>query len=493
MQVTETLSEGLKREYTVVVPADDLEGRMAGRLQELSKTVQMPGFRKGKVPVNLLRRTYGQQMLGEVLEQTVNDATTKTLEENDLKPALQPRIEITKFEEGSDLEYTIAVEVLPDVEPIDFSTLKLERLSIEVTDEMVDERLEQMTKQFREFEDADEGAEAREGDAVVIDFAGKVDGELFEGGSAEDHQLELGSNSFIPGFEEQLVGAKAGEERVVKVSFPENYGAEHLAGKDSEFDVTVKTVRTPIEAEPNDELAVKLGLENLGALKDLVRGQVEQDYAGLSRNRLKRTLLDTLADGHDFEVPPGMVDMEFEQIWDQVVKDLERQEKTIEDLDKPEEEAKQEYRDIAERRVRLGLLLSQVGQANNLEVKPDEINRAIAQQAANFPGQERQVMEFYQQNPEMQAQIQAPIMEDKVVDFIVEMANVEERKVTLEELLKDPDAEEEEEGAAAEEEKPKKKAAVKKKPAKKKKSAAKKEEAEKTEAEDASEGEQDEA
>lgn len=471
MQVTETLSEGLKREYTVVVAADDLEGRITDRLQEMSKTVQMPGFRKGKVPVNLLRRTYGQQMLGEVLEQTVNDTTTKTLEENELKPALQPRIEITKFEEGSDLEYTIAVEVLPEFEPVDFASLKLERLSVEVSDDIVDERLDQMGKQFREFEDAKEGAAASEGDSIVMDFVGKVDGEVFEGGSAEDHQLELGSGGFIPGFEEQLVGAKVGDTPSVKVSFPEEYGAEHLAGKDAEFEVTVKAVKVPLETELNDDLAVKLGLENLGALKDLLRGQVEQDYAGLSRTRLKRTLLDTLADGHDFEVPPGMVDMEFEQIWEQVTKDLEQQGKSISDLDKPEDEAKDEYRVIAERRVRLGLLLSEVGRRNNLEVTQEEVNRAVAQQAANFPGQERQVMEFYQQNPEMQAQIQAPIMEDKVIDFIVEMATVEERKVSIEEMLKDPDDESEPE-VAEEEEKPKKKAA-KKKPAAKKPAAKK--------------------
>jgi trigger factor len=472
MQVTETLSEGLKREYTVVVPAGDLEGRITDRLQELSKTVQIPGFRKGKVPVSLLRRTYGQQMLGEVLEQTVNDATTKTLEENELKPALQPRIEITKFEEGSDLEYTIAVEILPVFEPVEFASLKLERMSVEVSDEMVDERLDQMGKQFREFEDAEDGTAAKEGDSIVMDFVGKVDGEVFDGGSAEDHQLELGSGGFIPGFEEQLIGAKTGDTPVIKVTFPEEYGAEHLAGKDAEFDVTVKAVKVPLETELNDDLAVKLGLENLAALKDLLRGQVEQEYAGLSRNRLKRSLLDMLAEGHDFEVPPGMVEMEFEQVWEQVTKDLERQGQSVADLDKSEDEAKEEYRGIAERRVRLGLLLSEVGRRNNLEVTQEEVNRAIAQQAANFPGQERQMMEFYQQNPEMQAQIQAPIMEDKVIDFIVEMATVEERKVSLEEMLKNPDDDEAEPEAATKDEKPKKKTA-KKKPAAKKPAAKK--------------------
>lgn len=442
MQVTETLSEGLKREYKVVVDSADLEGRLSTKLTELSQSVQMPGFRKGKVPVPLLRRTYGKQVMGEVLEQAVNETSTQTLEEKELTPALQPRIEITKFEEGSDLEYTMAVEVMPQFEPVDFKTLTLERLTVEVDDEEVDKRLGQLAEQFKTFEDAAEGEAAKDGDTVVIDFKGMLEGEAFEGGTAEDYSLELGSGSFIPGFEEQLVGAKAGDEKKVEVTFPEEYGAEHLAGKDVVFEVTVKGVKVPLPTVVDDALAEKLGLENLDALKTAVREQVEREYGDVSRSRLKRSLLDTLADEHDFDVPPGMIDMEFEQIWKQVEQDLEQQGKTIADLDKPEEEAKAEYRDIAERRVRLGLLLSEVGRQNNLQVTQDEVNRAIAQQAQRFPGQEQQVMEFYQGNPQMQAQLQAPILEDKVVDFIVEMAAVEDKSVSLEELLRDPDEEE---------------------------------------------------
>ncbi|HZD24755.1 MAG TPA: trigger factor [Alphaproteobacteria bacterium] len=448
MQVTETLSEGLKREFKVVVGADDLESRVTSRLSELARDAQMPGFRRGKVPVSLLRRTYGKQVMGEVLEQAVNETTSETLERHEVKPALQPRIEITKFEEGADLEFTMSVEVMPEFEPIDFATLKLERLTAEVDDAEVDERLKQLAEQFKTFEDAAEGQEAKDGDNVVIDFKGFVDGEAFAGGEAEDFSLELGSGSFVPGFEEQLVGAKASEQRKVTITFPEEYGAENLAGKTAEFEVTVKQVKVPLPTAVDDALAEKLGLENLDALKTAVREQTERDYAELTRARLKRALLDSLAETHDFAVPPGMVEMEFEQIWEQVKEDLERQGKTLEELDKPEEEARQEYRDIAERRVRLGLLLSEVGRRNNLQVSQDEVNRAIAQQAARFPGQERQVMEFYQGNPEMRSQLQAPILEDKVVDFILALADVTERKVPVEELTRDPDEEEEGGGTA---------------------------------------------
>ncbi len=439
MQVSETLSEGLKREYKVVVAAADMEAKVTDRLTEISKEAQMPGFRPGKVPVKILRRTYGRQLLGEVLEQAVNEATTETLEKHELKPAMQPKIEVVSFDEGKDLEYTIAVEVMPEFEPMDFSTLTLERVVAEISDAELDERVSSLAQQFKEFTEAAEGQAAQDGDTVVIDFEGSVDGELFEGGAAEGHSLELGSNSFIPGFEEQLVGVKKGDETVVKVSFPEEYQADHLAGKEAEFKVTVQEVKVPLPVVVDDALAEKLGLENLDALKDAVREQSEKDFSELSRTRLKRVLLDALADNHDFEVPPTLVESEFEQIWNQVEEDLKRQDKTIADLDKSEEESKAEYRDIAVRRVRLGLLLAEVGQRNNLTVNQDEVNRAMAEQAQRFPGQEQQIFEFYQSNPEMRAQLEAPIMEDKVVDFIVEMAQVTESKVSIEELLADPD------------------------------------------------------
>ena len=444
MQVSETLSEGLKREYKVVIEAADMEAKVTSRLSDIAKEAQMPGFRRGKVPVTILRRTYGKQLLGEVLEQTVNETTTETIEKNELTPAMQPKIEVVSFDEGADLEYTIALEVMPEFEPIDFNSISLEKMVADVDDSQIEERVKSIAEQFKEFTEAAEGQKAENGDTLVIDFVGKIENQEFEGGKAEEHNLELGSNSFIPGFEEQLIGVKKGEEKTVSITFPSEYQAEHLAGKDAEFAVTVREVKVPLPVTVDDALAEKLGLENLEALKGAVREQSEKEYAQVSRTKLKRQLLDILAEGHDFEVPPSLVEGEFEQIWSQVEADLKRQDKSIEDLDKPEEEAKAEYRDIAVRRVRLGLLLSRVGQDNNLTVTQDETNRAMAEQAQNFPGQEQKIFEFYQSNPEMRAQLESPIMEDKVVDFIVEMAQVDETKVSVEELLTEDDEEDSE-------------------------------------------------
>ena len=424
---------------SVVVDAKDLDNKLTSKLTELAQQIRMPGFRPGKVPVPLLRKTYGQRVMGEVLEETVNESTSKVLEDKELRPAMQPKIEITKFEDGSDLEYTIAVELMPTIEPIDFSGIKLERMVAEVADSAVDERLTALADQMKSFSDAAEDQAAAEGDAVVIDFKGSIDGEAFEGGAANDFQLELGSGSFIPGFEDQLVGLKAGESKTVEVTFPEDYGSTDLAGKAAEFAVDVKQVKVPLPVPVDDSLAEKLGLENLDALRGSLRDQMGQDYAGLSRARLKRTLLDALDEAQQFEVPPGMVDAEFEAIWGQVTKDLEDQGKTVEDLDKPEEEAKGEYRKIAERRVRLGLLLSEGGRQNNIEVSQDEMTRAIAEQARRFQGQEQQVFEYFQNSAEAQAQLRAPLLEDKVVDFILEMADVTDRTVELDELMRDPD------------------------------------------------------
>lgn len=444
MQVSETLSEGLKREYKVVVEAADMEAKVTSRLTDLAKQAKMPGFRPGKVPVKLLRRTYGKQLLGEVLEQTVNEATTETIEKHDLTPAMQPKIEVVSFDEGSDLEYTIQLEVMPEFEPVDFAAISLKKIVADVDDSQIDDRVKSIAEQFKEFTAAAEGQEAQNGDTVVIDFKGSVDGEEFEGGEAEEHSLELGSNSFIPGFEEQLIGAKKGEKKAVTVNFPAAYQAEHLAGKEAEFAVTVREVKVPLPVTLDDALAEKLGLENLEALKTAVREQSEKDFAVVTRTKLKRELLDALAENHDFDLPPTLVESEFEQIWTQVEEDLKRQDKTIEDLDKQEDEAKAEYRDIAVRRVRLGLLLSKVGQENNLTVTQDEVNRAMAEHAQNFPGQEQKIFELYQSNPEMRAQLEAPIMEDKVVDFILEMAQVNESKVSVEELLAEDEEDESE-------------------------------------------------
>lgn len=443
MQVTETLSEGLKREFTVVVSAADLETKVSGKLKDLAGRVRLPGFRPGKAPVALLRKTYGRAVLGEVLEETVSSATQQTLEERSVRPALQPKIEVKSFDEGKDLEYTIAVEVMPEFEPGDFRSVKLEKLVAEVSDDEVQKRLDALAEQMKSFAEVAEGQEAKTGDALTIDFKGSIDGEAFAGGSGTDFELVLGSGSFIPGFEAQLEGARKGDERIVEVSFPEDYGHKPVAGKKASFEVEVKQVRAPLPTAVDEELAKKLGLESLDELRRTVRQQIERDYAGLTRTRLKRGLLDALASSHDFPVPPGLVETEFANIWKQVEQERERQKAAGETPEpaKPEDEEKAEYRVIAERRVRLGLLLAEVGQRNNVTVSQDEVNRAMAEQARRFPGQERQLFEYFQKDPQAQAALRAPILEEKVCDFILEMAEVSERKVPVEELMRDPDEE----------------------------------------------------
>ena len=469
MQITQTNSDGLKRDFTIVVEAAEIDTRVTERLSSVGAEVKLPGFRPGKVPLAILRQRFGKSVMGEVLEQTVNEMSQKALDDNDLRPAQQPKIEITSFDEGKDLEFTLEVEVMPDFKPMDFSKLKLEKPVAEVEDEKVDEALKEIAGQQKNFEKVARNRKSKEGDALLIDFVGKLDGEAFEGGSAEGHQLELGSNTFIPGFEEQLVGAKGGDDVEVKVTFPENYGAEHLAGKEAVFEVKVHEVQEAAEVEINDEFATKLGLENLAALKDAIRGQIEQQYNQLSRQALKRGMLDAMAEAHDFDVPPGMKQGEFDNIWQQFQQELEQNGEKLEDQDQSEEELKAEYMGIAERRVRLGLLLAEVGRINNIEVSQEEVNQAMIAQARNYPGQERMIFEMFQKRPEMQAQLRAPIFEDKVIDFISELATVTEKKVSVEDLMKDPDEE-----ADA---KPKKKKAAPKKAAAKKSADAKDEEA----------------
>ncbi len=460
MQITQTNSDGLKRDFTIVVDAAEIDTKVTERLTTVGADIKLPGFRPGKVPLAILRQRFGKSVMGEVLEQTVNEMSQKALDDNELRPAQQPKIEITKFDEGADLEFTLEVEIMPDFKPMDFSKLKLEKMVAEVEDAKVDEALKEIAGQQKNFVAVAKNRKSKEGDSLLIDFVGKVDGEAFEGGSAEGHQLELGSNSFIPGFEDQLIGAKGGDEVAVKVTFPENYGAAHLAGKDAVFDVKVHEVREAAEVEINDEFATKLGLDNLDALKDAVRGQIEQQYAQLSRQSLKRNMLDAMAEAHDFEVPPGMKQGEFDSIWQQFEQELEQSGQKLEDQDQSEEELRDEYMNIAERRVRLGLLLAEVGRINNIEVSQDEVNQAMIAQARNYPGQEKMIFEMFQKRPEMQAQLRAPIFEDKVIDFISELATITEKKVSVDELMKDPD---EEEAAKPK----KKKAAAKKAPAKK--------------------------
>jgi trigger factor len=436
MQITETNAEGLKHELNVIVGADDIEQRVTTRLNELGRTVRLPGFRPGKVPMTVLRKRYGPSVLGEVLERTVSDSSTEAMRERNLRPALQPKIEIVSFDEGKDLEYKLAVEVLPEIEPMNFSGLKLERLEVDVPDAEIDAALERIAKQQRKTEPVERAAET--GDQVVMDFTGSIDGTEFPGGSAKDYALDLGSGNFIPGFEDQLVGAKAGEERTVAVTFPADYGATELAGKEAQFAVNVKEVRG-IQPQPiDDTLAEAVGLENLQGLRDAVRDQIARDYGGIARQRLKRVLLDQLAEQHGFPVPQGMVDIELDSIWQQFEAERERARKAgaaEPEGGKTDDEIKSEYREIAERRVRLGLLLSEVGRSNNITVTQDEVNRALAEEARRYPGQERHVVDFYRNNPTALDNLRAPIYENKVIDFILEMADVTDRKVPPEELM----------------------------------------------------------
>jgi trigger factor len=460
MQVTEVSSDGLKRDFKVVIEAKEINEKVENRLRELSARVKIPGFRPGKAPIKLLKQRYGPSVLGEVLERAVTDSSAQALNERGLRPAVQPKIEIDSFEDGKDLEYSMAIELLPEIEPMDFSKLALEKVKVAVPDEEVDAALQRLADSRKESRPLETPRPAQSGDVLVIDFKGTVHGEALPGMAGEDHHLELGSNSFIAGFEDQLIGAEVGEQRTVNVTFPEGYGNEKLSGQPAVFECTIKEIREPVPAELNDELAQSMGAENVADLREKVRERLAQDYEGLARMRMKREILDQLAEGHDFAVPESMIDLEFDAIWQQVQHDREHGRIDPDDEGKDEDEVKAEYRDIAERRVRLGLLLSEVGRLNQIDVAQDEVNRALLQEAQRHPGQEQQVVEFYRNNPEALAQLRAPIFEDKVIDFIIDLADVKEREVTPDQLR-----EEEEKEAAAKAEKPKK--AAKKKPAKK--------------------------
>jgi trigger factor len=475
MQIVETKNEGLLREYTITLLAAEIEEKVDFRIADLRKTANIPGFRPGKVPTALLKQRFGKNVMGEVLEEAVSESSRQAIEDNTLRPAMQPNIEITKFDEGEDLEYKMAVEVMPEIEPMDFSKIEIERLVVKADEKEVDETLDRLAQQYRNSEPIKRARKSRKGDVLVIDFKGMIDGEAFDGGSAEGHQLELGSNQFIPGFEDQLIGAKADESLSVPVTFPEEYGAETLAGKEAVFEVDVKEIREMVDTVVDDEFAKTLGQESLEELRKSIGERLAQDYASLSRERLKRELLDILEKEHEFEVPPGMVDAEFDSIWTQYEQTREQQSAEgaddTEDEGKSDEELKEDYRKISIRRVQLGLLLTEVGNTNNVEVSAEEVNRALMTEAQKYPGREKEFIEMYRNNPEAMATMRAPIFEEKVVDFILELAKVSERDVSVEDLMQVPGMEEE----AAEETK-KKPAAKKKAPAKpkRKKVAAKK-------------------
>ncbi len=444
MQITQTVSEDLRRQYTVTVPASELDAKVTKRLEEMKGRVNLKGFRPGKAPVSFLKKQFGKSVMGEVVQQAVDEGSQKAISDNQLKPAITPRIEpvgdVQQVVDGkADLQFTVTVDLMPDFQTSDVSQLKVERLVSDVPESEVDEAIDRISKQVRGFTARPAGEKAQKDDTVLIDFVGSVDGVEFEGGKGSDFNLTLGSGQFIPGFEDQLIGATAGDSRNVNVTFPADYQAADLAGKAALFVVTVKEVKAPDEVKINDELATKMGMPDLATLKDRVREQIKGDYTSASRLHLKRRILDALDTAHSFPLPPAMVESEFANIWAQVEAELKREGKTAADEGGTEEDLRAEYRRIAERRVRLGLVLGKIGEQNGITVAGDEVQRAIMQRARQFPGQEQQVFEFYAKNSQAQAEIRAPLFEDKVVDFIAELAQVTDKPVDKETLFNDPD------------------------------------------------------
>ena len=435
MQVTETLNEGLRRGYRIVLPASELEETVNGKLAEAQPTVEMKGFRKGKVPMALLKKQFGQRLLGEAMQETIDGAMSKHFNDSGDRPAQQPDVKMTNedWKEGDDVEVEMSYEALPTIPDVDFKAIDLEKLVAKADEAAVDEALANLAENAQDFKDRKKTAKAKDGDQIVFDFLGKVDGEAFDGGASEDYPLVLGSNSFIPGFEEQLVGVKTGAEKDVVVTFPEEYGAAHLAGKEAVFSCTVKAVKEPVPAEINDELATKFGAEDLAGLKVQIGERIEAEYAGAARAVMKRALLDALDEKVKFELPPSMVETEAGQIAHQL---WHEENPEVQGHDHDPVETTQEHRDLAERRVRLGLLLAEMGQRAEVQVSDAEMQQTVMAQARQYPGEERQFMEFVQSNEQMQQQMRAPIFEDKVVDYAFELANITEKEVSKDELEK---------------------------------------------------------
>ncbi len=435
MQVTETHKEGLKRAYRMLLSAQDLDDKVIEKLRQAQPEIEMKGFRKGKVPLPLLKKTFGERMMGEAMQQAVDEAMSKHFADSGERPAGEPEVKMLNegWKPGDDVEIEMSYEALPEIPEVDFKAIRIERLVARADDAAVEEALNNLAESAQDFSDREEGAGAEQGDQVVIDFVGRLDGEAFEGGSAEDYPLVLGSGSFIPGFEEQLIGVSAGEEKLVRVTFPEDYQAEHLAGKEVEFTCMIKAVKAPAPAEIDDALAQKFGVESLETLKEQIRERLEQEYADAARAVMKRHLLDALDEMVDFELPPSMVEAEAKAIAHQL---WHEEHPEVEGHEHPEIEPDEEHVKLAERRVRLGLLLAEVGKRAEIAVSDTEMTRAVMEQARQYPGQEREFFEFVQQNPAMQQQLRAPIFEDKVIDYIVELAEVTDREVSKDELQK---------------------------------------------------------
>src|SRR6202163_642044 len=448
MQVTETTNDGLRREFRVVVPATDLETRVIERLTQMKDQVRINGFRPGKVPVAHLKRVYGRAVMAETIDQMVRETNSKIVTDHGLKLAMEPKTTLPEDQseiEGvlggtADLSYTVAVEVVPQIALADFKSIELERLVADVTEEEVEAAIRKIAEQNRLYKARPEGGMAESGDRIVISFKGTINGEAFEGGSGEDIPVNIGSNTFIPGFEDQLVGIAAGENRIVNVTFPANYGSEKLAGQAASFDVVAKSVEAPEAVAVDDTLAVALGAESLDKLRQAVHQRVAQEHAAASRQKLKRVLLDRLDVLHKFAAPPTLVEQEFANVWEAVVADLKAQNRTFEDEGTTEEKARSEYRGIADRRVRLGLVLAEIGDKNSIKVTDEEGSRGVLDRVRQYPGRERDVWDYYQKNANALASVRAPIYEEKVVDFIVELAQVTEKKVAKEELFKEDEA-----------------------------------------------------
>ncbi|MEO0329758.1 MAG: trigger factor [Pseudomonadota bacterium] len=443
MQVTETVNEGLKRELKIIVSKDDMEAQVNTRLEELRPQVRLNGFRQGKVPMGHLRKMYGKQTRAELVNEYISKRTGEVIKEREERAAQQPEISMTEDEKEADeilngkkdFEFSMTYEVIPEINAPELEKLKITRPVAEISDEEISDEIKRIGESARSYSEK-KGA-AKDGDRVTMNYLGKIDGEPFEGGADNDAKLVIGSKMFIPGFEEQLVGSKAGEEKTIKVSFPEEYGAAHLAGKDAEFDVTVSQIEKPDELEINDEFATKLGLESVEKLQEAVKGQIEGRNGSFTRAKVKRQVLDLLDEQTKMELPGKMVEQEYDNIWNQMTQELERAGKTFDDEETTEDEAKAEYRKLAERRVRLGLVLADIGEKANVEVSEDEMQAAVYQQLQQYPGQEQEVLKYFQEHPDAVAGLRAPLYEDKVIDFIVEKVEVEEKTVSKEELLKE--------------------------------------------------------
>ena len=450
MQVTQTHSDGLRHEFKIVVPASDLEARLDNRVSEIKDSVRLNGFRPGKVPPAHLKKIYGRSLMAEAIEALVRETNAKIVTDNGFKLAMEPKVTLPEGKEEiesvftgqSDLSYTVALEVLPPITLADFKGIKIERPVAEVTAAEIDEAVSRIANQNRPYSARADGGKVASGDRVTISYVGKIDGEAFEGGTGDDIVVNVGSNTFIPGFEEQLIGMAAGEARTVNVRFPNNYLAEKLAGKDAVFEVTAKSIEAPGEVTIDDAFAKSLGLETLDKLKDAIKDRLTREHAAASRQKLKRVLLDRLDELHKFDAPPTMVEDEFNNVWKTVLSDLESSGKSFADEGTTEEKAKAEYRAIADRRVRLGLVLAEIGEKNNIKVNDEELSRAAADRARQFAGQEQQVWEYYRKNPQALASLRAPIYEEKVVDFIVELASVTDKPVSRDELFREEEDDE---------------------------------------------------